>query len=194
MSDLCGDNPIATVTTNDPVRATRLWDLAVPTISHPYLTAKKIKSFCLRAYKESLVVPVTIEKKIRSLQFIQPNGEKRFLKGGSTSGGYCVIGKPTDHGWLVEGYATGASVHTATGKAVVVALSARNLPVVTKYLVGKGVRVFVAADNDQPGQIASDGALAAGAEYSCWPDDVNDWNDYATNHDAESMSEVMYGA
>jgi len=194
LSDLCGDNRIAPRIKSDPERAMRLWNLAVPTISHPYLSAKKIKSYGLRGYKESLVVPVTLDKKIRSLQFIQPTGEKRLLKGRSTSERYIDIGKPTDHVWLVEGYATGASVYMATGKAVVVAFSARNLPVVTKHLVGNGMRVFVAADNDKAGQIASDGALAAGAKYSCWPDDVNDWNDYATNHDAESMSEVMYGA
>ena len=130
------------------------------------------------------------------MQFIQPNGEKRFLKGGSTSGGYFVIGKPTDHVWLVEGYATGASVHMATGKAVVVAFSSNNLPVVTKHLVGKSVKVYIAADNDAAGWQAAGKARLVGAEYRAAPDlaEGTDWNDYCALYGSEQTMEVLYGA
>jgi putative DNA primase/helicase len=48
---------------------------------------------------------------LHSLQFIEGNGEKRFLTGGRVSGCYFAIGNPNEGKALciAEGYATGAT-------------------------------------------------------------------------------------
>lgn len=57
---------------------------------------------------------------MQSLQFIAPDGSKRFYPGGKMAGGRLYLGKPTDGKALVlvEGFATGASIFEAAGVAV----------------------------------------------------------------------------
>lgn len=79
---------------------------------------------------------------------LNENGEVATYKNGS----YAVIGElggKDDLVYVAEGYATGLSVHIATGNPVVVALDAPNLPHVIKALSEKGYEnIVVAADND----------------------------------------------
>ena len=103
-------------------------------------------------------------KKIWSLQAIYAEpiklGEdtrpKEFVYGGRKAGLWHSIGKPNvvaDQKTIVicEGYATGASIHTATDLAVIVAFDAGNLIPVAKRMRAllPDARIVIAADNDQ---------------------------------------------
>jgi putative DNA primase/helicase len=119
---------------------------------HPYLTFKKIKANGARLLGSALVVAVRDASGIQSLQFIRPDGGKTFLSGGRISGCYFVIGALEGAAKLCicEGFATGASIHEATGLPVVVAFTAGNLLPVTKAMREKfpGMPLIVCADDD----------------------------------------------
>ena len=125
----------------------------------------------------NLMVPgVNIEGRLQTVQTIRPNGEAHFEKGGNRAGVMCVIdgfevisqkdqeiGLPvfrpeyTDHGdenlnndlLIAEDYATGASLHTATGLPVVVAFSPDNLVKVASVIREKypETNLLVCANN-----------------------------------------------
>ncbi len=138
-------------------RAQKIWGAAKPAPeSHPYLTKKKIGAHGLRVavqgkYKDSLVVPLRdAAGVIHSLQYIAEDGTKRFLTGGRVSGCYFAIGKPRGKIYIVEGFATGATVREVNGEAVAVAFDKGNLGAVAKSLRGKfpDARIIIAGDND----------------------------------------------
>lgn len=131
--------------------AKALWgqsELASP--EHPYLVAKGIKPHGVRHRSEVLQVPVFIDDAIASLQFIKRSGEKKFLKNGEVRGGYFLIGSLDKILLVCEGYATGASLHEATGHAVAVAFNASNIGRVAKLMQKKypDIKVVICADND----------------------------------------------
>ena len=133
-------------------RAEKLWRIARPAHnSHPYLQRKKVQAIGLRQLRECLLVPLRDSLGVlQSLQFIGPDGTKRFLTGGRMVGCYFGIGVPVDSLILCEGYATAASVHQATGRACAVAFNCGNLMAVARALRLKFPRmgIIVAADND----------------------------------------------
>lgn len=110
-------------------RAGAIWDRCLDADSaHPYLQAKAVTAHGLRQYRDLLVVPLRdVRGRIWSLQFISPTGEKRFLRGGRVRALFHAIGRATPRVWLVEGYATGVSVHDRFGERVVAAMNAGNL-------------------------------------------------------------------
>jgi putative DNA primase/helicase len=78
-------------------KANKLWNISEPaSMDHPYLIKKKIGPHGIRQYKEALIVPIYVDGEIVSLQFISPDGSKRFLKGGRTKGGYFMIKEKND--------------------------------------------------------------------------------------------------
>ena len=86
---------------------------------HAYLKAKGVRAHGARLHKSALVIPMRdTSGELHSLQFIGEDGCKRFLTGGRVRGCYFGIGKPDAALCIAEGYATGASVHEATGYAV----------------------------------------------------------------------------
>lgn len=113
------------------------------------------------------LVDVFNPKKIWSIQAIVPPSavaadktNKLFLPGGAKIGRYFMIGKPkiiNDRAVFIlcEGYATGASIHEATGHAVIVTFDASNLVNVAKALhektkkSGKNPRFLIAGDDDR---------------------------------------------
>jgi len=119
-----------------------------------YLTRKAAKVFGdVREYRGALVLPLRdIDGELHSLQFIGADGMKRFLSGGRIAGCFFTLAdKPESPLAICEGYATGASVHEATGFAVVCALNCGNLLAVSKALREKfpSREIIVCADNDQ---------------------------------------------
>jgi putative DNA primase/helicase len=65
---------------------------------HPYLRAKGVRSHGLRIDRQRrLIVPVSDNENLHSLQTITPNGEKLFLMGGRKKGCYFVIGNSSLH-------------------------------------------------------------------------------------------------
>ncbi|WP_105215732.1 PriCT-2 domain-containing protein [Pseudoalteromonas sp. T1lg22] len=107
----------------------------------------------LHIKRGDLVIPlIDIEKKVWNIQVINASGTKLFLKHGRKSGLFHFIGKANSHNVLAvcEGYATGASIHMATGWPCAVALDAGNLLPVAKELQQKlSDKSFIfCADND----------------------------------------------
>lgn len=110
--------------------ALRTWQAAAQATGHPYLSRKGIGSHIARIRAGWLVLPVfDKDGAIQSVQSVSPEGEKRFMPGGKMQGGRCWLGDPAgaEVMALVEGYATGASIHEATGWPVCVAFNAGNL-------------------------------------------------------------------
>lgn len=173
-------------------RAVKLWSQAVqPDPLHPYLVKKKTKAHGIRQLNDKLVVPLRdADGKVWSLEFIAPDGAKRFLAGGRKRGCYFGMGSvdpARGELCIAEGFATAASIHEATGKAVAVAFDAGNLEPVARMLRAKfpGAVITICADNDagtpgNPGLTKGiTAARAVGGYVAMPPHGYNDFNDAA---------------
>jgi len=167
-------------------KALYIWKISPPASdTHPYLIRKHIKSYGLREYKGSLVVPMRDNLgQLHSLQFIDSEGHKRFLSGGQKKGCYFAIGNPIDTLCICEGYATAASIHQATGLSVATAFDAGNLEAVALALRDKfpDIKLTLCADNDADSPVntglnkARKAAIAVGALLAI-PPIIGDFND-----------------
>lgn len=181
-------------------KAEAIWKSAqAATDDHPYLVAKSVKSFGLRVHEGRLLVPMRDGTEIHSLQTIAPDGEKLFLPGGRVKGCYFSIGKPDGVLCIAEGYATGASVHQATGYTVAVAFTAVNLEAVAKALRVKfpQARIVIAGDNDasNTGQRkAEEAARAIGGLIAIPAEAGKDWNDIHRERGAEAVRTAIEAA
>jgi putative DNA primase/helicase len=158
-----------------------------------------VGAYGIRHQDGKLLLPVTRDGQLWSLQIIDAEGNKRFLKHGRTGGCYLPIGTPEKTLWLCEGYATAAGVHEATGDCAVVAFNAGNLVPVARLLVNKFKfqRVVIAADNDDPGIKGAEEALCQ-ARASGWimpprQGGIVDWNDHAVAYGLEATREQLLG-
>ena len=124
---------------------------------HPYLKAKGVPSIGLHENRAGVLhVPVhSVHGELRGLQTIDGEGRKRFVPGMEKSGNFCFLtepGKDLSQGeiLLAEGYATGASLHMATGNNVAVTFDAGNLEPVARALREKypNAAIVICADND----------------------------------------------
>lgn len=137
-------------------RKTAAWILghaAPANAGHPYLVAKGVQPHGeLRQWRGALVLPLRDAcGALHSLQFIGTDSQKLFLKGGRVAGCYFTVCDKADGPMVVcEGYATGASIHEATGFAVVAAMNAGNLKAVAESLRAQWPerKIIVAADSD----------------------------------------------
>jgi putative DNA primase/helicase len=121
---------------------------------HGYVARKRVKVYGdLRASRGKLVVPLRDSSgELHSLQFIDAKGGKKFLHGGRVAGCFFTLADNADGPLVIcEAYATGASIHEATGHAVISAMSSGNLLAVAKAAreVWPEREIVVAADNDQ---------------------------------------------
>jgi putative DNA primase/helicase len=127
---------------------------AVPANEHPYLNAKGIQPHGAKQDAEgNLVIPVQdIDGKTASLQTIEPDGRKSFLKDGKIQGGFYRMGTlaVADKLLVCEGFATGATLHEATGLPVAVAFNSGNLLPVAQTFREQypSTLIFIAGDND----------------------------------------------
>ncbi|WP_446810135.1 toprim domain-containing protein [Methylomonas sp. 2BW1-5-20] len=169
-------------------KARWIWQNAKPvfeTKQHPYLRRKRVKPYGIRTGRGSLIVPFYDDTRVLvNLQFIDAEGNKRFLAGGRKKGCFSPIGQPMDGERLLicEGWATGASLHEALGVAVMVAADAGNLEQVA--LVARrlypAAEIVIAGDNDESGvgqTAAKKAALAIGGKYLIPAQTGADWND-----------------
>lgn len=118
---------------------------------HHYLATKNIKPHAIRQLSRSLMVPVRdINGVLHGLQFIMPDGTKRFKSGTAVTGCYHAIGKVNGTILIAEGFATGATLHEITGHAVACAFSAGNLKPVAVALREKypDTALVICADDD----------------------------------------------
>lgn len=139
-------------------KAQRLWGRArVADGDHPYLAAKGfIPPYGLRQLGSTLLVPARDTAGVlHTLQFIGPDGSKKYLKGGRIKACYCAIGQLKDKNVLLlaEGFATAVALAVATDYAVAACFSANNLLPAGLALRAKfpDVRMVVCADRDEPG-------------------------------------------
>ncbi len=131
--------------------AAKRWQEAAICTSHDYLTRKGIQPHGVKIEGDKLLIPMRdTTGKLQSLQTIAPDGSKLFMSGGRVKGCYHSIGKPSGALIVCEGYATGASIHEATGDAVAVAFNAGNLEAVAVALRTKypALKIIIAADDD----------------------------------------------
>lgn len=105
-------------------------------------------------------------------KLINEDGAKRFLKGGRVRSCYFGMCVPAGALFIVEGYATGATVHEATGHAVAVAFDAGNLPNVATGLRATypDLSIVLCADNDthSPGNPGMTKAIEAARRVNGW--------------------------
>lgn len=136
------------------------WSQAKPCAEHPYLTKKQVKSYGLRSDGKDLLIPIyDINFEIVSLQKIYQDSEgfhKKFMFGGKTWGCFFIIGdiKEAFSAYVVEGYATGASIHEATGRPVIVAFSKGQVLNVIFALrdIYKRCHFYLAGETDKAGK------------------------------------------
>lgn len=157
--------------TPDPLtaqrKALRIWTAsrsADP--DHPYLLKKRIHPHHARQIQDSLLIPLQDARgDLWNLQFIHPDGQKRFLKGGRTRGLFTVLESKQETGriYIGEGFATMATVHELTGRDSVVAFSAENLPAVASTIRKHfpKAEIVLAADADEAGERCSEQAARA---------------------------------
>ena len=152
-------------------RACHIWSKLPDEGSSAYLDRKGVRAYGLRFARGKVVVPVyhacpgegtdALGLSLVGLQFIDGSGDKKFLTGTPKKGAFHWLGKaPSDPSltWahnsaviVAEGYATGASIHMATGLPVAVAFDAGNLvPVVTALKTCLPQATFcIACDDDR---------------------------------------------
>ncbi|EKE09048.1 MAG: hypothetical protein ACD_16C00221G0006 [uncultured bacterium] len=142
--------------------------------SSPYLERKQVKAYGVRFGSEHLIIPLRDTKgKLWSFQWIEPDGKKQFLKGGKKKGCFHTIGVLEDGKsiYIVEGYATGASVHMATLAPVVVAFDAGNLePVIEEIKKAyPNSPLIIAGDDDcwKERNIGREKVQQAALKYGC---------------------------
>jgi phage/plasmid primase-like uncharacterized protein len=132
--------------------ATELWNkTSIADNDHPYLLSRNVKNYGLRLMGNSLAIPLLDnEDCIHGLQFITPDGTKKFLTGTNKKGRYFPIKGTIDNVIVGEGFATMASIHEATGFTTIIAFDAGNLLLVVQAIAKKYPlsQIIIAADND----------------------------------------------
>jgi len=177
--------------------------------NHPYLEKKGItlsgNQQILVSERGTLIVRVHDAKgKTQGFQGINPEGDKRFLKGSKKQGGLHMIGEPTDSKNILvcEGYATGQSLHQATGLPVAVAFDAGNLSSVARAVQEAYVQasMFIMGDEDRSkdqniGRVKAEEAARAVGGRAIFPTSTKgksvDFNDMAKSKGSAAVKAVV---
>lgn len=132
-------------------KAAAIWAASLPVSEHAYLDKKAVLNHGLRLSRDDLVVQVLdSDGVVHNLQFIKPNGDKKFLFGGRVEGcSFTIPGGPDLY--LCEGYATGATIHAATGGTVICCFNAGNIEPVALEVrrICPDQDIVICADNDR---------------------------------------------
>ena len=148
-----------------------------------------------------LLVPICSEAgKVQGLQVITADGTKSILNSSKKKEGLFVIGEQAEAGtvYVVEGLATGLSVHQATAARVHVAFDAGNLKAVAEITRRRfpEARIVLAGDLDESGtgQKKAKGAAAVNG-LAILPDfatvDGITWGDWNDLHQAAGLDAVQ---
>ena len=191
------------------IEAGKIWDAAIQLGETAYMIRKKVPAlYGARVHPETgdLLLPIRDRFGVLwSLQTISSEGFKSFHPGGKLKGCFFLLGYPKDglpkEALLCEGYATGVSLHLATGLPVLIAYNAGNLFTVASE-VRDSCSLTVCADDDwatdgNPGLSAATRAAKVNASRifspnfpMTYPRDAKDtdWNDL---HVGCGLGEVM---
>ena len=162
-------------------RAASMWNRLSDTGESAYLSKKEVNAYGVRfsPITGNLAIPMQdTSGKIHGLQIIyndpaiikKKGRNKDFWPFGLTKREhYFMIGSPTWVIVVVEGYATAASIHDATGLPVVVAFDAGNIPPVAKALKKRyrKAHILIAADDDYLGRCRPCGKYTPVADELC---------------------------
>lgn len=194
--------------------AQKRWNNAAPAkADHPYLARKGVQAHRTREENGRLLVPISINGALSSVQAISADGTKKYHYGAPVAGGYFEIGGEGDTIVVCEGFATGAAIHEATGLPVLVAFTASNVEAIA-WMVRANLPdaiIIIAADDDyrtemergfNPGLRAGRKAAdAVGATLAVPPfdrendgDAPSDWNDFASLRGVDAMREAFQAA
>jgi len=187
-------------------KAASIWNNAKPAPDdHPYLVKKGVKAHGARVFKGALTIPVMKGGEITSVQFISGDGSKRFLKGGEVAGGSWTI-PGNDQQISTEGYATGCSIHEATGATVRISFNAGNLVKVAEpgWTIAGDNDAFTHDNNGDPWNPGREKALTAAWQHNCqvviptFPPDTGkgftDFNDLAALEGIDSVKDQINNA
>jgi P4 family phage/plasmid primase-like protien len=182
-------------------KASKMWEAASDASerAHGYLARKQIPGIGARILRDMLLIPMRQKAgALCGLQIIQPDGSRKFLTGTPAGGAYTVLGKPSRTGTVVicEGYATGVSIHQATGFCTVVAFSAGNLAAVADKIARAmpDAHLVIGADDDfqtdgNPGMTAA-AATGLPVAIPLWAGDRGRGTDFNDLHLAEGLDAV----
>jgi len=153
----------------------------------PYMINKQIQHFGTFNKGTALVIPLTdLEGVIWGVQYIYPDGGKSFQKNCRIEGSFFRLGEePTDMAFLVEGYATGASVYMASEIPTYVCFTAKNINIIHDILKAEmpNIEFIVAGDNDKAGR--RNGLKAV------YPPKGMDWNDLWCKEGREAVANFL---
>ena len=175
-------------------KAVRIWTDAAPASpDHPYLLKKQIAPGVSRQRGNVLVLPIVdFTGTLHGLQFIDEQGQKRFISGMAKQGHFIPSGgtpSPDRPLWIAEGHATACTLSALQpGAVVVAACDAGNLLSVATEARKRwpGIDLVICPDFDaigrQKGQEAAEKARARIVRPDRLPSDlpawVSDWNDW----------------
>ena len=176
----------------------RWFDSYTNVIEHDYLTNKKVKNYGLKQYQDMLVCGVySTLGDIRSLQFINKKGEKRFATDSEIKGNIFLIGADIkdipklEKIILAEGYSTAATIYEATQIPVACVFSANFLlDAASKLRALTGARLILALDNDKSGVGEKKAQECASAVVNCavrLPSEIGDFNDLYLRHGLDKV-------
>ncbi len=196
-----------------------IWESARAVERHPYLDEKGVHPYGVRLIPEPVEIPFSWRDKpqhipgnslvipladttgvIHSLQFIDEEGNKRFLAGGAVQGHFFPTGdlSTAKRILIAEGFATAATLNMVTDDIAVATFNAGNLKPVAQRLQATypQAEFIICADNDRftqgnPGVTkAREAALAIGARLAVpeFPEGAEgtDFNDLARLMEVES--------
>ena len=197
-------------------KANKLWQRLSEDGESSYLKCKHVRGYGVRYGKNNtIIIPLHDQHdRIFGLQVIygekqQSGSDKEFWPPGlAKKGHYFRIGKPPSVGNAIvvcEGYATGASIHEATGITVIVAFDCGNLEPVTKTIrrVYPKCNLIIAGDDDyltekpinNPGKVKAEEVADKYKGVAVVPSfksrtNESKWTDFNDLHVNESLDEV----
>jgi len=173
-------------------RAAHIWANSKPAdAGHQYLRRKGIQPGVARESRGSLVLPVVgFDGALHGLQFIAPDGSKRFISGMAKAGHFIPTGGLPDGSrplWICEGHATASTIQAMRPSVcIITACDAGNLKAVATEARRRwpALGLVIVPDFDaigiEKGREAAEAArariLPPPAEI---PPDCTDWNDWA---------------
>ena len=142
---------------------------------HSYLTNKMVEATqnIYAGNDSTITVPLyNVDGRLKSAQYIDADGNKRFAKNTNKVGAFHVVDgnaadlKSATSIIIAEGYATAASINEAVkepGLKVIAAMSANNLEHTVKAITEKypAINIVIAADNDIENKVGNIGLNAA---------------------------------
>ena len=171
-------------------RGAWVWKHARPAApNHDYLRRKGLEPGIARQRGDALVLPVLdFPGYLRGVQYIQPDGQKRFLRGMKKAGAFIPVAERPDGKrqlWIAEGWATACTLQTLRPLVCVIAgLDAGNLQAVATEARRRwpALDIVVCPDFDSVGQRkAREAAERARAKILPPPAVIlpgcTDWND-----------------